>query len=369
MRIVHYTTIVFILLTATAKANQEACIFKYYSPGTVKIKYDYQTLKGSSGSTFGSGFFVSGNGHIITANHVIEPDEDNPLIDGDRVVSDKVTVTVGSLQGKVEDGLIVKRDKDDDIALLKIPAGPAAWTSLPIGESGGMKVGDRLTGLGFPQGDITVVPEAPITSQNANVHGLQMAWFQTALALNKGDSGGPIFDASGRVVGIAVATRNDGAQLVSFVIPIQYALPLIEQAGAKLTDSGSCVDGPNGTVEERDSIQHLMDSVCSRGVLQNPASWEMRGAVFRSVQGLQGELEQTLKELPTDSKARQPLQSMQSASRRLLVNPTIFPLGPNSGPGPISNDMRLALKQLRAVFSQNTSLLVSSYGLKGNCTI
>jgi hypothetical protein len=124
---------------------------------------------------------------------------------------------------------------------------------------------------------------------------------------------------------------------------------------------------------ERDVIQHLMNFICNRGVLQNDSSWEVPKAVYNSVQEIRNKLENTLDQLPTDSAAHQPLQNMQKASRMLLqdptVYPTIFPEGPDGGARPISGSLRDAIHRFRAVFSENTSQTAQIYALKGNCNL
>jgi hypothetical protein len=118
---------------------------------------------------------------------------------------------------------------------------------------------------------------------------------------------------------------------------------------------------------ERDAIQHLMDFICSRGVLRNYGSWEVPNAVYASVKEIGNELENALGQLPTDSAARHPLQNMQTASRELLQNPTVFPM--DSRPRPISGPLQEAIHNFRTVFVENTSQIVQEYALKGNCNL
>ncbi len=126
---------------------------------------------------------------------------------------------------------------------------------------------------------------------------------------------------------------------------------------------------PPHPAPERDAIQHLMDFICNRGVLQNDYSWEVPKAVYDSVGEIRNQLGNTLGQLATDSAARQPLQNMQRASRILLQDPTIFPDGPDGLPRPISGPLRDAIHKFRAVFSQNTSQILQIYALKGNCDL
>jgi S1-C subfamily serine protease len=83
-----------------------------------------------------------------------------------------------------------------------------------------------LVGLGYPDAAITLVPTGIITARNALVNDKLKPWWQTDLALNGGVRGGPIFGSHGTVVGVAEVMRGDNAQLISFVIPIQFASDL-----------------------------------------------------------------------------------------------------------------------------------------------
>jgi hypothetical protein len=128
-------------------------------------------------------------------------------------------------------------------------------------------------------------------------------------------------------------------------------------------------DNPPQKISERDVIQRLTDDICNRGVLENDYSWELPNEVYASVGEIENELGNALGQLATDSEARQPLQTMRSASRKLLQDPTVFPNGPGGGARPISDPLRDAIHKFRMVFSQNTAQLVQIYALKGNCNL
>lgn len=242
--------VVMTLLAATsgqssvAASEMEACIFRQYGPNVAMVTYSYEGTNGEKDEVTGSGFLVSSDGHVITANHVLEP----LPIDRVTVKSEKVTVRFGRRDADPIEAIIIKRNAADDLALLKVPIGGEPFSPLPIGTSVGLSVGAVLTTAGFPIGDIAVPESSLISSPNAYVAGTLKAWWQTSLALNPGNSGGPVFGTSGTVVGVAVAVREE-AQLISYVIPIQYASDLLQSAGTTTVAKGFCNDAD--TVENR----------------------------------------------------------------------------------------------------------------------
>jgi hypothetical protein len=126
---------------------------------------------------------------------------------------------------------------------------------------------------------------------------------------------------------------------------------------------------PPGRTNERGNIQHLMDFLCNRGVLQNDYSWELPDAVHASVEQIEAELGNRLDQLPADSAARQPVQTMQNASRQLLQNPTVFPNRARGSARPVNGALRDAIHEYRRLFSDNIAQLVQIYALKGNCNL
>jgi hypothetical protein len=129
------------------------------------------------------------------------------------------------------------------------------------------------------------------------------------------------------------------------------------------------VHGPIPSANERDVLQQLMDHLCDRGVLKNPATWEVPGPVYRSVQEIHGELAQVLSGLPVGSRARKPIQTMQDAALQVLQNPSLFPPGSLGGARPMSGKMMQSVLALRSTFSSATAEIVENYGLTGNCII
>jgi len=219
-----------------AHGQESSCLYNTEGPAVAQIVYSYK--KSDEGSPLqGTGVLVSSKGYILTAAHVVSPEN------GDKVIVESIVVRLGSLGANPVNAIIVRRDPDLDLALLKIPESAASVTPAPIGQSSALTVGDLLTGIGFPNSDLAIVPRQQITAKNTFVHGVLKPWWQTSLALNHGNSGGPVFSKLGTVVGIAVSML-EGTQQISYVIPIQYAGPLLDQAGVNMVPAGPCAELP-----------------------------------------------------------------------------------------------------------------------------
>jgi len=168
----------------------------------------------------GSGFLISDDGYIVTNNHVVTG---GPR--GEQV--NQVTVTLTN--GKEFQAKIVGRDVASDLALLKIDA-----TGMPFvkfGDSGKARVGDWVVAIGNPLGLGSTVTAGIISAVQRNIGsgGAYDRYIQTDTAINRGNSGGPLFDLHGNVVGINnMLISPVGANIgVNFAIPADAAIPVI----------------------------------------------------------------------------------------------------------------------------------------------
>lgn len=169
----------------------------------------------------GSGFLISADGYIVTNNHVITG---GPR--GEQV--NEVTVTMTNQ--KEYRAKIIGRDATSDLALLKIDA-----TGLPFvrfGDSNKTRVGDWVVAIGNPLGLGSTVTAGIISAVQRNLGqgGAYDRYIQTDTAINRGNSGGPLFDLQGNVVGINnMLISPVGANIgVNFAIPADAAAPVIE---------------------------------------------------------------------------------------------------------------------------------------------
>ena len=136
----------------------------------------------------GSGFLIDPSGLILTNNHVIK---------------DADTITVRLESGKEYSAIVKGRDLMRDMALLKITA-----TGLPyleIADSCGISTGQQVVVMGFPLGSVRMVVTSGIISTIDFDRGENVIWIRTDSAINSGNSGGPMLDLRGRVVGIVTA--------------------------------------------------------------------------------------------------------------------------------------------------------------------
>ena len=174
----------------------------------------------------GSGFIISVDGYVLTNHHVV---------DG----ADEIYVTLTDkreLRGKV-----IGSDRRTDVALVKIEAD--SLPVLEIGDSNKLRVGEWVVAIGSPFGlDNTVT--AGIVSAKSRDTGDYLPFIQTDVAVNPGNSGGPLLNMSGQVVGInsQIYSRTGGFMGISFAIPIDEAMRVADQ----LRESGRVIRGRIG---------------------------------------------------------------------------------------------------------------------------
>ena len=156
--------------------------------------------------SLGSGFVISPDGYIVTNNHVIEK-------------ADTIEVTFSD--GRTLDAKIIGRDKDTDIAVLKI----SSRTPLPfvdLADSDRAEVGDWVIAIGNPLGFGGSVSAGIISATGRDLNtGRSDNFIQTDAAINQGNSGGPLFNLNGQVVGVntAIISQSGGSIGLGFSVP------------------------------------------------------------------------------------------------------------------------------------------------------
>lgn len=161
----------------------------------------------------GSGFIISADGYIITNNHV---------------VNDAHGIYVTLTSGKEYKAKVIGTDARTDIALLKIDA--KGLPTLPIGTAHSLKKGQWVLAIGSPFGLESTVTSGIVSAINRDT-GDYLPFIQTDVAVNPGNSGGPLIDLSGRVVGVnsQIVSQSGGFMGISLAIPIDDAMQVVDQ--------------------------------------------------------------------------------------------------------------------------------------------
>ena len=161
----------------------------------------------------GSGFFISADGHLLTNHHV---------------VADATDIFVTLTDGREFKAKVVGSDQRTDVALLKIDA--KDMSTLPIGNPKTLKKGQWVLAIGSPFGLESTVTSGIISALGRET-GDYLPFIQTDVAVNPGNSGGPLLDLKGEVVGInaQIVSRSGGFMGISLAIPIDEAMRVVEQ--------------------------------------------------------------------------------------------------------------------------------------------
>jgi S1-C subfamily serine protease len=228
-----------VALTGTSMTPAE--IYDKYSAGVVEVLATFDNVastspygqSSASAQALGSGFVVAPDGSILTNAHVVS--DNGTTADSVKVVfktqdgSDTTTVAA----------TIVGVDETSDVALLKVdPAKAPALDPVPLGDSSAVQVGEAVVAIGNPLGYDFSVTSGIVSATNRNLQSPNGSvipdGIQTDAAINEGNSGGPLIDASGQVVGIneQIASQSGGNQGLGFAVPINTAVSVMKQLQA-----------------------------------------------------------------------------------------------------------------------------------------
>jgi serine protease Do len=172
--------------------------------------------------SLGSGFIISADGYIVTNYHVIQPDGSAEL--------EEVTAT--TIDGTEYQAEVVGRDQQSDLAVLKISRAQP-FPFVHFGDSGEARVGDWVIAIGNPFGLGGTVTSGIVSAVLRN-NGTGCAYdryIQTDASINRGNSGGPLFDMHGNVIGInnAIFSTSGGSIGIGFAIPAETAAPIVDK--------------------------------------------------------------------------------------------------------------------------------------------
>ena len=203
-----------------------ASIYESRSGGVVTIYAQFDDRPAAEHAAQGSGFVVSREGYILTSAHVVTtagPDETGEPEEADRVY-------VGFRDGDRVEAAVLGWDVFDDVAVLKVDPDGHALDPVPLGDSSRVVVGEPVAALGSPFGNESSLSVGVVSATGRSISSLTSGYnvgdaIQTDAPITHGNSGGPLFDARGRVIGINAQIRSESGQSegVGFAIPINAA--------------------------------------------------------------------------------------------------------------------------------------------------
>ena len=206
-----------------AKSVQQ--IYEEAGPGVVQVTLDLRRhgqplLRPTSASSLGSGFVVDRDGYIVTNYHVIEDAQEIEVnFSGDDRVPARI---IGS-------------DPSTDLAVLKIDANSRALTPLPLGNSDAVRVGDAIVAIGNPFGLERSVTAGIVSALQRNItapNGYTIdKVIQIDAPINRGNSGGPLLNANGEVIGVnsQIESETGGNVGIGFAVPVNTVREVVSQ--------------------------------------------------------------------------------------------------------------------------------------------
>ena len=204
-------------------------IYRARSGGVVTIiaLFGGPAAAGEGGASQGSGFVVSPKGYILTNSHVITTAGEGSPSESAEAAE---TVYVEFRDGDRVEAEIVGWDIFDDVGLLKVDPADHALVQVPLGDSSRVVVGEPVAAIGSPFGQETSLTVGVVAATERSIDSLTSEYslvdaIQTDAPINRGNSGGPLFDARGRAIGINAQIRSESgnAEGVGFAVPINSA--------------------------------------------------------------------------------------------------------------------------------------------------
>ena len=166
-------------------------------------------------TAYGSAFFISKDGYLVTNHHVIEN-------------ASRISITLNDRREL--DATLVGSDERTDVAVLKVNGNN--FPELKIGDVNRLKVGEPVLAIGSPFGFDYSASAGIVSAKSRNMSGeTSVPFIQTDAALNPGNSGGPLFNQQGEVIGVnsRIFSGTGGYMGLSFSIPIDVAMDVVQQ--------------------------------------------------------------------------------------------------------------------------------------------
>jgi S1-C subfamily serine protease len=260
--------------TATVQSSSKGltpeAIYQHDGPGVVQITatsvtqsapdpFNFFPSTPQTSKSLGSGFVLDRAGHIITNFHVIQG-------------AQKVQV---SFSGQDQlPATVVGKDRSTDVAILKIDAHSRALTPLPLGDSNAVRVGDPVYAIGNPFGLTRTLTTGVVSAVQRQIfapNGVPIdSAIQTDAAINHGNSGGPLIDSGGRVIGVTSqiqtgSDQNQGNVGIGFAIPVNTVRDIAGQIIANGKAQHAFLGLSAAAVTPQ--LQKLFNLPASRGLL------------------------------------------------------------------------------------------------------
>ena len=200
------------LTPAQVYAKNAASVVLIYNE--ITAQYNGQT---SVGTSSGSGFILSEDGYVVTNYHVVEG-------------NGQLTVVMND--GKEYAANLIGCDETNDVALLKMEG--EGFPAVTLGSSNDLIVGDQVVAIGNPLGELTstlTVGYISAKERDVTTDGFAINMIQTDAAINSGNSGGPLFNMKGEVIGITTAKYSGTSSSGATIEGIGFAIPIDDVAG------------------------------------------------------------------------------------------------------------------------------------------
>lgn len=214
-----------VLNTVTVDSGKEMTAAEVYAANvnstvgiTTSITTNYWGFQTTSAAA-GSGFILTEDGYILTNYHVVENSN---------------SITVAMYNGDTYDATLIGYDESNDVAVLKVDA--EGLSPVVLGDSDNLNVGDSVVAIGNPLGELTFTMTAGYISaldREITPDRTPINMLQTDVAINAGNSGGPLFDMDGNVIGMTTAkvsgTTESGVSIegLGFAIPINDVMRVV----------------------------------------------------------------------------------------------------------------------------------------------
>jgi serine protease Do len=273
--------------------------------------------------SLGSGFIISADGYVVTNNHVVSPDN--------RARLEEITITMPD--GTEYEADLVGADAASDLAVLKIRSNNT-FPFVEFGDSSQTRVGEWVVAIGNPFGLGGTVTSGIVSAvyRNTGQGGAYDRYIQTDASINRGNSGGPLFDMRGNVIGInnAIFSPSGGSVGIGFAIPAEIAAPIVEQLrkGQEIERGylGVNLQPMNDDLADSLGLQHNRGEIVQVVTEDSPAQRAglKAGDIIVSVNGREVTSDQTVSFLVANLAPGEsvPVEVLREG-RRLTINTTL----------------------------------------------